>query len=209
MTQLEGQPVIHRPKATALLAAMLLTALMPAATTFAATPMNTNLLRNPGFERIPTDASIPKWESDGDARVLRFGTESWPDQAYGTRWGGGKRYLDCARNNGLVRQDVPFSDSRTERAGNRLNARLEVDFGGTTGHQIRVSLLATGGEYTESNTNFKTLEVTNHYKVIVVSIPDLPVGTTNIEVKVELIKKSGATNCKMVADTLSLIVTRP
>ena len=221
LTELEGPTVIHRPRATAtLLLALLLSAAMPAAaihaadvtqagtTAVATTPLDTNLLRNGRFGSVSDGEPVPWWKVEGDVHVETFGTRAWPYPAYGKKWGGGSRYLTCGQRSGLVRQTVDFQDSSNRSF--RLKAQVRSDFGGTIGHKIRLSIKATGSGidpvYVEK---VKTLEITNHYKVIVAGIPTLPVGTEHLQVTVELIRKSGASSCKMVADTVSLVITRP
>ena len=181
MTELERQPVIHRPRATAtLLVALLLTAAAPAAISAAdaaradtspaaQTPLDTNLLHNGGFEKVPADASIPGWDASGGVKVEKFGTRPWPDQAYGTKWGGGKRYLACGPTPGSVTQTVPFDWGALSGP---LKAHLQVDFGGQIGHAIHITILATGAGPPKSIDTLKPLDTTNHYKRAVATLGD-------------------------------------
>lgn len=202
--------MIHRPRAlTTMLVALVLSAAMPAAAIQAGdptTPLNTNLLRNGRFGTVNENEAIPGWKVEGDVHVERFGTDPWPNEAYGKKWGGGSRYLTCGTRSGMVSQKVAITHPNDRP---RKKAQVEVDFGGTTGHKIRASVRATGGEVDAYVTKTKTLEVTNHYKVIVAAVADIPAGTTHLEVEIELIRKSGASKCKMVADTVSLVITQP
>lgn len=173
----------------------------------APTPLDQNLLQNPGFEQVGAGASIPGWVVAGDVHVETFGTKPWPYPAYARKWKGGKRYLTCGRGSGLVRQSVPL-----EGWGGRsypLKARLAVDFGGTIGHKIRVAIRATGGSTDEAfNQSLRVLDVTNHYKRAVVTLL-LPLWVQQMEATVELLPKDGASKCRMVADTAVLWVFRP
>lgn len=199
--------MLHRPKAAAtLLVALMLSAATPAAAIQAAdpTPLDTNLLRNSGFETTATDGSIPGWTVDGDVHVERFGTRSWPYPAYGKKWKGGKRYLACSKRSGFVRQTVDFE--RGDRSY-PLKARLQADFGGTVGHRIRVSVKATGSDPDKYAEKLKVLDISYHYKQAVAGV-SLPAGTEHIQVTVELLPKVGASKCKMVADTIKLVVSR-
>jgi hypothetical protein len=201
--------VLHRPRATAtLLVALLLAAAMPAAAGQAAdaTPLDKNLLRNAGFETVPTDSSpVPRWTVEGDVRVERFGDRSWPYPAYGKKWGGGKRYLACGRRSGLVRQRVAVTgwNDRTFK----LRARAMVDYGGTVGHRLRLSVRAIGSGPDAYAEQRKVMDITHHYKRAMESVT-LPLGTKYVEVEVELIRKSGASSCKMVADTVKMFLYR-
>ncbi len=197
--------MIYRPKAiAALLSALLLFAVMPAGAIQAAdpTPLDTNILLNSGFETPGSGGSIPGWTVEGDVHVETFGTRSWPYPAYATKWGGGKRYLICGTQSGLVRQTVDFV--RGDR-NYTIRARLQADFGGVTGHRIRVAIRATGTDPAKSAEKLKVLDVTYHYKQAVAGI-GLPPGTQHIEVTVELLPKVGASKCKMVADTVKLVL---
>ena len=173
--------MIHRPKATAaLLVALLLTAAAPSAFSAAhatrpdtdpaaQTPLDTNLLHNGGFETVPSDASIPGWNASGGVQVEKFGTRRWPDQAYGTKWGGGKRYLACGPTPGSVTQTVPFD--RGALSG-PLKAHLQVDFGGQIGHAIHITIVATGSGSPKTIETLKPLDITNHYKRAVATLVD-------------------------------------
>jgi len=199
--------VIHRPKSiAALLSALLLSAVMPAAAIQAAdpTPLDTNILVNSGFETAGSGGSIPGWTVEGDVHVETFGTRAWPYPAYGKKWGGGKRYLACNKQSGLVRQTVDFV--RGDRPYT-IRARLQTDFGGVVGHKVRVWIRATGSGPDKSAENTKALDVTYHYKVDVAGI-GLPAGTERIEVLVELMPRPGASKCKIVADTVKLVLFR-
>jgi len=217
VTELERQDVIHRPRATAaLFVAMLLAAAAPAAgraadatppgtTVAGSTPLDTNLLRNGGFETVPTDASIPGWTVIGDVHVEKFGTRPWPSPAYGKKWDGGKRYLACGSTSGLVRQTVSFAGWSGRSF--KLKAHLQADFGGTIGHSIRVSIRATGSGPDRVVETLKALDITDHYKRAVATL-GLPQWADHIEVTVALLGKAGGTRCRMVADTVKLIVFR-
>jgi len=210
--------MFHHPKATAavLLSLMVLVAApaavsagggAPLGTTAATvTPLDQNLLRNPGFELVATDGSIPQWTKVGDVHQETFGTRPWPDPAYGKKYSGGKRYLACGKVSGLVRQTVVF-DGWSQRTF-ALNARLAVDFGGTIGHKIRVALRVTGASNAPKiMERLRVLDITNHYKRAVVTV-GLPLWADHIQATVELLPKDGAAWCKMVADTARLWIFR-
>jgi hypothetical protein len=209
----------YYPKALrACLVAVLLTMAAPAAINAAGqtpllanpagtTPLDSNLLQNAGFETASGDSSIPGWTVNGDVHVETFGTKPWPSQSYGTKWHGGKRYLACGTNSGLVRQTVDFDGWGTRSYA--LKARLGADFGGVTGAKIRVSIRITGDSsgsaYREDS---RVLNITNHYLRAVVTLK-VPNWGTHIEATVELMPKDGAAKCKMVADSVDLWVFRP
>ncbi len=205
---------MHRPKAVAaLLAAMLLTTAAPAVslaagptgadTVAAATLLDTNLLRNRSFETVRTDGSIAGWTIKGSAHAERFGDRAWPYPAYGKKYNGGKRYLACGSGSGLVSQTVALSG-----LNGHSKARLQVDFGGVTNHRIRISLRASGSGGTDKHVeHLKVMDVTNHYKVIVTSLP-LPAWVDHVQATIELLPKAGSTTCKMVADSAKLILQR-
>jgi hypothetical protein len=215
--ELERQPVIHCPRAVAaLLVALLLSAAAPAAiqaadaarpdaTVAGITPLDTNILRNGGFEAVSTEASIPGWTVQGDVRVETFGSRPWPYPAYRRKWGGGKRYL-AGRKSGLVRQTVDFTgwSDRTFK----LRAHLQADFGGQIGHSIRVTIRATGSGPDKVVQTLKPLIITNHYKRAVATL-GIPIWTDHLEATVELVGTDGGAKCRMVADTIKLIILRP
>ena len=145
--------MVHRPRAAvALLVAMILATAAPAATqandvapqdvSVAATPLDKNLIANGGFERLTSDGSLADWTMEGDVRTERFGSRVWPYPAYGAKYHGGKRYLACTGQSGLVRQTVAFNG--WDHRSFRLKAPRQVDFGGQYGHVIRVTLRASG-----------------------------------------------------------------
>jgi hypothetical protein len=173
----------------------------PAATT----PLDTNLLANPGFETVVSGVPVPAWTVAGDVRVETFGTRSWPSQVYGTKWHGGKRYLACVRNSGSVTQTVNF-DGYTPRPY-PVTARFRVDFGGTIYHSIRVSLRMTGDSGQVYKEKFRVLPYSNHYLNAVVTL-GVPLGATHITATIDLIKMDGAKNCRVVADSANLYVYR-
>lgn len=210
--------MIHRPRATAtLLVALLLSAAAPAAaidasdgttsaaTVAATTPLDTNLLRNSGFETVSVGVPIPGWTVEGDVHVETFGTRAWPYPAYGTKYHGGKRYLACGKDSGLVRQSVDLNGWGDRSF--KLRARLMTDFGGTIGHRIRISIRVTGSGPDTYGEKLKVMDVTNHYKLSVANVR-LPLWAEHIEVTVELMRKDGAATCKMVSDAVNLIVYR-
>jgi hypothetical protein len=209
--------LLHRPRATAtLLVALLLSAATPVAVIQAAdttglatnaaeqTPLNTNIARNAQFETVSSDGSIPGWTVAGDVRVEKFGDRAWPYPAYGKKWGGGKRYLACGKYSGLVRQTVEFNGWKNRTFS--LKASLQVDFGGVVGHKIRVTIRSTG-ERVEYFEKVRVMDITYHYKKAVAGIRLSPLAD-HIEITVQLIRKSGASACRMVADNVRLIVSK-
>ncbi len=207
----------HRPRPLAtLLVALLLSVAAPAAAIQAAdiqttdatplTPLNTNLVHNAGFESIRTDGSLKSWTVEGDVHTETFGTKAWPYPAYGAKYHGGRRYLTCGKGSGLVRQTIPFNNHGV-RGEYHLRARLQADFGGVRGHQIRVSIHATGTGADGYRENLRVLDVTNHYKEAFTAIT-IPDGTNQLEVTVELLPKAGASSCRMVADSVKLDVIK-
>jgi len=173
----------------------------------AATPLDQNLLGNPGFEQVAADGSIPQWTVVGDVQVETFGTRPWPSLAYAQKYDGGKRYLACGKGPGLVRQTVAF-DGWNQRSF-RLKARLAADFGGTIGHKIRVAIRITGNSSDASfQEKLRVLDITGHYKRAVVTL-GVPIWAERIEATVELLPADGAATCQMVADTVRLWVFRP
>jgi hypothetical protein len=210
--------MVRRPRgALALLVATLLATAAPAATqaadattpavsTTADTPLNKNLLRNPGFDATFTDGEVPSWETEGAVHVERFGDRAWPYPAYGRKYGGGKQYLACGGKSGLVRQSVPFVGFTDPQ--HPLKAHLIVDFGGLKGHSIRVTLLASGPKGQRAGQRLKPLTITNHYKRVVAWVV-LPEGTDRLTATVELVGTDDGSRCRMVADTTKLEVFRP
>ena len=209
--------MIHRPRPLAtLLVALLLSAAAPAAAiqaadvttldTSALTPLNTNLVHNAGFESVRTDGSLKSWTVEGSVYPETFGTKAWPYPAYGAKYHGGKRYLTCGRGSGSVRQTIPFNNHGV-RGQYHLRARLQANFGGVTGHQIKVSIRATGSGPDGYRENLRVLDVTNHYKEAFTAIT-IPDGTDQLEVTVELMPKAGASTCHMVADSVQLDVIK-
>lgn len=197
--------MVRRPRhALALLAAALLAAVAPAATTAADTPLDRNLLANPGFEAAAPAASVPGWEFGGGVRVERFGDRAWPYPAYGRKYLGGKQYLACRGKPGYVRQTVPFVGFTDWR--HPLKAHLIVDFGGRYHDVVRVTLLATGPKGSRVMTRSKPPRVTNSYKRLVAWVV-LPEGTNTLVATVDLLGSGG--RCSTVADTIKLEVFRP
>lgn len=212
----EGEIVIHHQKSMrAFLVAVLLSVAAPAAihaadraplatSPAATTPLDQNLLQNPGFEQTPS-SPIPGWTVVGDVHVEKFGTRAWPTKAYLKKWQGGKRYLACGTNSGLVRQTVSFDRGSL---GSPLKVRLDADFGGTIGHKIRVFIKVTGSGPDKTMEKVRVNDITNSYKRAVATL-SLPLYADHIEATVELMPKSGATSCKIVADSIGLVVFRP
>lgn len=210
----------HRHKGRAgLLAALLLTAALPAAAMEAAgsaspaavadTPLGVNLLKNGGFDKGPAGrtADIPGWTRQDDVYLEKFGTRAFPSVAYGKKYKGGANYLTCGKVAGLVRQSVPWvGTTKSGQNHDSRRARLQVDFGGVKGNLIRaeVRALDADGKALKTSVKTKTLDITNHYKQIVASMP-LPVGTARIEGIIKLMPKPGE-SCKMDADSAVLEV---
>ena len=207
----------HRSRVTAaLVAAVLLLATAPAtslaadatqpdATVATTTPLDTNLLRNSGFESVRADGSLRGWTTVGDVHAETFGTRAWPYPAYGKKYHGGDRYLTCGKGSGFVRQTIELV-GRADR-NPHVKARLQTNFGGTTGHRIRISLRVTGSSPDATASKYKVMDVTNHYKMSVTSVP-LPLGAQRVEATLELLPKPGASSCRMVADTVLLTLMR-
>lgn len=200
---------------TAALVALMLTVAAPAAmqaadsaptatSAVAATPLNTNLLANPGFEQVGVGRAIPGWTVSGNVTVETFGTRNFPSQGYANKWKGGARYLACHKTSGLVRQTVSFNGSSTRTT--TLLARLTAYYGGTTGAKIRVAIRMTGNNGEQSyKEKVKVLTITNHYLKAVTTLY-IPVWVTHIEATVELMPQDGNARCKMVSDTTELYV---
>lgn len=168
------------------------------------TPLNQNLLLNPGFEQVGTGATIPGWAASGDVYVETFGTRAWPTQAYANNWNGGKRYLACGKVAGMVSQTVNFTGSSTRTT--TLLARLNADFGGTIGHSVRVAIRITGSPSQQVyKDKVKVVEITNSYRKAVTTLA-VPTWATRIQASVQLMPKAGAAKCRVVADTVSLSV---
>jgi hypothetical protein len=209
----------HRSRrATALLLAAVVAAAAPAAATAAARPpLDTNLLKNAGFNATPTStSSIPGWTVSGTVRTETFGTRSFPYPAYGRKYHGGARYLSCyGGRGGLVRQtiDVAGWQGRTFK----LRARIATSLGGVTGHRVRVSLRATGSGQSESaqgpytppsyTQKMRTLEITNHYKRATTALT-LPAWTERVVATIQLLPKQGSTVCKVMADSAEVFLYR-
>ena len=204
--------MLHRPRVAAtLLFALLLAAATPvgviqAADATALTPLNTNLIHNSGFESIRDDGSLKGWTVEGDVHAETFGTRSWPYPKYSDKYHGGKRYLACGKTSGSVSQSVPFNGHGV-RHEYHLGARLQVNFGGIIGHEIRVTLKATGSGADGKGVKLRVMDINNSYKKAFTSVM-VPDGTTRLEVVVELIRKPGASSCRMVADTVRLDVVK-
>jgi hypothetical protein len=208
--------VNHRPRAAAtLLIALLLAAATPVAAiqaaspssdTTADTPMNKNLAHNAGFEAIRSDGTLKGWTVEGDLHTETFGTRAWPYPAYSTKYHGGKRYLACGKGSGLVRQVVPFQGTRV-RHEFHFRARLQVNFGGIIGHKIRVTLKATGTGPDGYSEKLRVMDINNSYKEAFTAIT-LPDGADRLEITVELMRKPGASSCRMVADSVRLDVIK-
>ena len=209
--------MVRLPKgAVVLLAALLLAPAAPAATQAADplslgmgvagdTPLDKNLLRNPGFEaQTATAGSVPGWEYGGGVRVERFGDRAWPYPAYGRKYLGGKQYLACRGSAGYVRQTIPFSGFTDWR--HPLKAHLIVDFGGRYHDVLRVTLVASGPKGSRAMTRSKPPKVTNSYKRLVAWVV-LPEGTDTLVATVELL--GSRSRCSMVADTIKMAVFRP
>ncbi len=210
--------MIHRPKVlAAVLAALVLTAALPAAGVGAAspagsstrdevtTPLNKNLLHNAGFESVRTDGTLKSWTVAGSAHPKTFSTTSWPTKAYAAKYQGGKRYLTCGKGSGSVTQTVPY-DLHPVKGEYRLRARLQTNFGGVKGHQIRVTLQAIGTPGATGE-KLRVLDITHSYKEAFTAIT-VPDGTTQLVVTLELLPKAGSTNCHVVADSVSLDVIK-
>ncbi len=169
-----------------------------------ATPLNQNLLQNPGFETVGTGTAIPGWAVVGGVRVETFGTRSWPSPAYAQKWDGGLRYLTCARGTGLVRQTVNFTGWGTRT--NTLLARFNANVGGKIGHKARVAILITGADGQQAyKEKVRVFANSNHYVRAVTTLA-VPIWATSIQATIELLPADGAARCRAVADTLDLWV---
>jgi hypothetical protein len=206
MTETEGQRVYQfRRATTALLVGLLLCAAAPAVV-LAALPLNQNLLVNPGFDEGAAGDTSPGWSFGGDVHVKTFGTKAFPQQAYANRYNGGTQYLDCGRGAGYVRQTIELP-GRAE-LGKQIKVRFRADIGGTIGHRARAVLRVIGGSSDVSSEATKALTVTNHYQNVVHTAL-VPLGSERIEITLELLPKAGATDCKIMADSLTLWLFRP
>ena len=198
--------MVRRPRAAlALLVALVLTTASPAAihaadaatpdaatpdvSIAAATPLDTNLLRNRGVRGHVHRRVDPRVDGRGRrARgAVRVPTLALPGlRAEVRRW---SRYLGCNGSSGLVRQSVPFTgwDDRSFW----LKAHLQADFGGRIGHAIRVTIRATGPGIDRVKHELKPLTITNSYKRAVAWLL-IPPGTDRITATVELVGASRA-----------------
>lgn len=204
--------MLHRQtRLAALLAAVTLAAALPAGGVQAAgvvaadAPLDTNLLRNAGFNSTPSVSSpVPGWKVTGDVHVETFGTRAFPYVAYGRKYHGGPRYLSCYGGRG-------GSVSQTIDLGGRANhaywvkVRLATSLGGVKGHRVRVSIQATGGKDDRYIEKVRTLEITNHYKKAVVGY-NVPRETERLTATIRLMPKRGSSACKVMIDTSELVI---
>ncbi|MEZ4595622.1 MAG: hypothetical protein R3C32_01625 [Chloroflexota bacterium] len=110
-------------------------------------PLDTNLLRNAGFNSAPRDGSpVPGWKVTGDVHLETFGTRAFPYPAYGRKYHGGRRYLSCyGGRGGSVSQTIDLG-GRVDQTEYWVAVRLATSLGGVRGHRVRVSNQATGGK---------------------------------------------------------------
>jgi hypothetical protein len=199
--------VIHRSTSTrAALVALLLTVVAPAAINASTqTPLNINLAQNKSFEDGAPGITIPSWTVTGDAHVETFGTKPWPTQAYSNSWSGGTKYVACTTAGGSVSQTVPWNGWTAPHA--LQTVRLTSYYGGTTGHNITVSLQITGdsNETPVFKQKTKALTTTNHYLKAVVSV-GMPSWGKHIKATITLTPKAGAKHCKIMSDVVTLTV---
>ena len=207
--------MVRRPRAAlALLVALVLTAASPAAihasdapsdVSIAATSLNTNLLHNGGFEATSTDGSIPAWTVEVACAWSDLGPGPGPTRPTGGSTPVGSGTWGAVGHPGLVRQSVSFSDWQDRTFW--LKAHLQADFGGQTGHAIRVTIRVTGPGIDRVKQELKPLIITNSYKRAVAWLL-IPPGTDRITATVELVGTGSGSGCRMVADTIKLIVFR-
>jgi hypothetical protein len=206
---------------TALFVAVLLTLVMPAAIdaarpgtldrSAASTPaVNTalgrNLLSNPSFEQA-SQGGIPAWSVDGALHLERFGTRTWPNVAYSKKYSGGDQYLACSQGQGTISQTVDWNGWRPRHY--ILKSRFSANFGGTIENRIRGQIRFTGGGHAAvSRSRTRTLDITNSYKRIVITLM-VPDWADHITVTLQLLPKAGASKCDVVADSLNLSVFKP
>ncbi len=194
---------------TALLAAVTLVASLPSAGVGAvAAPearLDTNLLRNAGFNSAPRETSpIPGWTVTGDVHTETFGTRSFPYPAYGRKYHGGSRYLSCyGGRGGSVSQTIDLNGRADHDYW--VAVRLATSVGGVKGHRVRVSIQATGGREDRYISKTRVLDVTNHYKKAVVGY-NAPRGTKQLTATIRLMPKEGSSACKVMIDTSELVL---
>lgn len=170
-----------------------------------ATPLNTNLLHNAGFEKVVLGQPIPKWKATGDAQVKTFDTTHWPTKAYAAKYHGGSRYVACGPNGGSISQTVAFDGGDSPPHG--LTARLKTNFGGLIGHSMTVTITMTDNSSTQVAFKSKTdvLTTSNHYKSAVTTV-GIPATATHITATLTMAPKAGVPVCTVVADTVQLYV---
>ncbi|MFN8520301.1 MAG: hypothetical protein U0667_13105 [Chloroflexota bacterium] len=208
--------MLHRHRGIAALLATVVLAIAPPASIQAAdgtatdgvaaeAALDTNLLRNHGFNSAPREGDpVPGWKVTGDVHLETFGTRAFPYVAYGAKYHGGKRYLSCyGGRGGSVSQTIDLG-GRADHAS-WVKVRLATSLGGVTGHRVKVSIQATGGSNDRYIEKVRTLDVTNHYKKATVGY-NVPRGTQQLTATIRLMPKAGSSRCKLMIDTAELVL---
>ena len=98
-------------------------------------------------------------------------------------------------------QAVDVSGNRTAK----LKAHLQADFGGQFGHSIRVYMKISGGGRQIADQDLKALTITDHYKRAVTTVGLYP-WAQRIDLTIELVGNADQTRCRVVADTIKLLL---
>ena len=85
---------------------VLAVAFVPGAAALSTTPLNTNLVRNPGAEANVggngyTGNPPSKWNASGPWKVVKYGSPGFPTRAEAARIGGGKNFFSCGPGSDL------------------------------------------------------------------------------------------------------------
>ena len=97
------------------------------------TPLNTNLVKNPGAEATVggngyTGGDPSKWNASGPWKVVKYGSPGFPTKAESNRIGGGKNFFSCgpASGGGFLLQSTRLLGRNSQIDGELLQFTFSV-----------------------------------------------------------------------------------
>ena len=124
---------LTRRSAPFVLTLVLAAAFAPGTAALSTTPLNTNLVRNPGAEANVggngyTGGSPSKWSASGPWKVVKYGSPEFPTKAEANRIGGGKNFFSCGPHigGGILYQAIRLLGRNSQIDGELLQFSFSV-----------------------------------------------------------------------------------
>ena len=124
---------LMRRSAPFVLTLVLATAFAPGTAALSTTPLNTNLVKNPGAEANVggngyTGNGPSKWNAGGPWKVVKYGSPGFPTKGEANRIGGGKNFFSCGPGSdfGSLEQEVRLLGRNSQIDGELLQFTFSV-----------------------------------------------------------------------------------